>query len=297
MGSRRRALLNNVGNAVFGRAQRSFETPDVRKAERKGERLGLLLYRLDRKHRERTHANLELAFPDWAPERRETIARDVFKHFGIVTADFMRSPIRTHQEVLDNMEVEGFEHFEAAEALGKGVIAVTAHLGNWERFGHWCTAIGRHISVVARDANDSEIQDRIAKIRENTGIAVLSRGKSAREMLAKLRRKEIIGLLPDQNSGESFVPFFGHPCGTVLGPAVLHQRTGAALLPSYCVRTGPGKYRVVLRPLVDPDVQEKDAEVITAQLNLVLESVIRDYPEQYLWMHDRWKSARMRGLL
>jgi len=292
-----KALLNRLGNALFGRLQSSFERKSVEKAERSGARFGDLIYKLDRKHRERTIANLELAFPDWSDARRAEVTREVFRHFGRVAGDFLRSSIRSNEEVLATTEVIGIEHFEHAERIGKGVIAVTAHFGNWERFGHWCTAMGRHISVVARDANDDDTQALVAALRQKSGISVLSRGNSARQVLACLRKGEIVGLLPDQNSQECFVPFFGHTCGTVLGPAVLHQRTGAALLPAYCVRIAPGRYRVILLPLVDPERAEKDPVAVTAQLNLALESVIRDYPDQYLWMHDRWKSARLRGLL
>jgi len=189
------------------------------------------------------------------------------------------------------------ENFDEAESMGKGILALTGHMGNWERFGHWATSIGRHLSVVARDANQSDVQNRVAKIREHTGIEVLSQGNSARSILVKLRQKKIVALLPDQNADEIFVPFFGRMAGTVLGPAVLHQRTGAPLLPSYCVRTGVGKYRVIVRPAIDLENTVHDLAVVTTQVNAALESVIREYPEQWLWMHDRWKNARVRGLL
>jgi KDO2-lipid IV(A) lauroyltransferase len=297
MDDKRKALLNKFALGAFDKAQRLFLTPDVRTAERRGERLGLLLYRLDKKHRNRTVANLEMAFPEWDAARRDTVARDVFRHWGRVTGDFLRTPLRSHEEVLASMEVEGQELIEAAEAQGRGIIACTAHLGNFERFGHWCTATGRPITVVARDANQGEMQARIARVREASNVEFLSRGDSARAILTKLRRKGLVGLLPDQNTDESFVPFFGKPCGTVLGPAVLGIRTGAVLLPAFCVRVGIGRYRVVIRPPLTVEGREKDPAAIMAEFNGVLESVIRDYPDQYLWMHDRWKSARQRGML
>lgn len=266
-------------------------------AERRGQFIGDLAFRVLRSRRQRAISNLQLAYPEWSDAKRNEVARGVFRHFGLITADFMRTPLRTKEELLANMEIEGFEHYEAAAAIGKGIIACTAHLGNWERFGHWLIATGRQISVVARDANQGEIQDRVAKIRDLTGVIVLSRGDSARPILVKLKRKEIVGILPDQNSEESFAPFFGKPAGTVLGPAVLHMRTGAVLLPAYCVRVGPGKYRVVLREPIDIDNSMANAEEIMAKLNAVLESVIREYPDQWLWLHDRWKSARKRNLL
>ncbi|AIE84250.1 lipid A biosynthesis acyltransferase [Fimbriimonas ginsengisoli Gsoil 348] len=282
---------------AFDRGQKRFLTKDVAVAERRGARLGMLFYRLDKKHRERTHSNLELAFPEWTPEKRDEVAKAVFRHYGLVMGDFLRTPMRTKEEVLETAEVEGFDNFLVAEAAGKGVLVVTAHLGNFERFGHYCTATGRHISVVARDANQSEIQERIAAVRANTGVEFISRGEAARPIMVKLRRKELIGLLPDQNTDEAFVPFFGKPCGTVLGPAVLHQRTGAPILPAFCVRTGVGRYKIIVKEPIDLENTENDREALMTQVNSVLESVIRDYPEQWLWMHDRWKSARLRGLL
>jgi len=93
------------------------------------------------------------------------------------------------------------------------------------------------------------------------------------------------------------VPFFGKPTGTVLGPAVLHQRTKAPILPAFCLRIGVGKYRIIVCEPIDLECKEEDQEMLMAQVNAVLESVIRDYPDQWLWMHDRWKSARRRNLL
>lgn len=294
---KRKALLEKVAIAVFDRAQGLFLKKDVAITERRGEKLGLLLYRLDKKHRRRTVANLELAFPEWTPERRETVARDVFRHWGRMTGDFLRTPLRTNEELLASIEVEGQEYIEQVEAIGKGIIACTAHFGNFERFGHWGTATGRLLTVVARDANQGEMQARIAKVREASKVEFLSRGNSARAILSILRKNGLVGLLPDQNTDESFVPFFGKPCGTVLGPAVLSIRTGATILPVFCVRTGVGRYRVIVRPPIPTAGREKDPAAIMADFNQVLESVIRDYPDQYLWMHDRWKSARREGLL
>jgi KDO2-lipid IV(A) lauroyltransferase len=297
MSNWQKALVERFGLTAFSAGQKLFLTKDVLVAERRGRMFGELAYRTLKSRRLRTASNLELAFPEWTQEQRSDVARKVFHHFGLITADFLRTPLRTTEELLASTEVEGMENYEEALAAGKGIIACTAHFGNWERFGHWMIAMGGAISVVARDANQGAIQDRVSKIREMTGLTVLSRGDSVRPILVKLKRKEIIGLLPDQNSDESYVPFFGKPCGTVLGPAVLHQRTGAVLLPAYCVRTGPGQYKVILRKPIDVENAIKEPEEVMTQLNAVLESVIRQYPEQWLWMHDRWKNARKKNLL
>lgn len=270
---------------------------DVGKAERRGEMLGKLWYRLDKKHRERSVANLRLAFPDLGGSQTTALSRRVFLHFGRVAGDFLRSPLRTDAEVLETTQVEGEHLIAVAEGSENGIIAVTAHFGNWERFSHWCTATGRPIAVVAREANQTGVQEKLQSIREQNGMVVLSRGNAARAILQRLRHRELIGLLPDQNTDESFLPFFGRPAGTVLGPAVLHQRTGAVLLPAYYARVGVGRYRLILHPPIDLENTEKDPKAIMGRINESLESVIREYPDQWLWMHDRWKDARRQGLL
>lgn len=289
-------MLNKLANGTFNGVQRWATRGDIAAAERRGARLGRLWMRLDRKHRERTYANLRLAFPEWNDAAVEGTATKVFEHFGMLLTDFLRSGQRSNEEVLASATIEGLEHLETAESVGKGIIALTAHFGNWERFAQYCTASGRSITVVARDADDDAFQDRVQALRERTGIRVLSRGNAARGMLGVLRRNEMIGILPDQNSKECFVPFFGHPAGTVLGPVVLGKRTGAPMLPAFCVRTGVGQYHVMLQEpiLVSP---ESDNESLAAEMNLRIERAIRRYPEQYLWVHDRWKSARQAGLV
>lgn len=297
MSSRTSPLLVKLGGIVFRGAKRAFVRRDPIAAERLGEKLGKLGYRLDRKHRERAISNLALAFPEKPINECSDLARQNFIHFGRITGDFLRSSARSDQEVLDAMEPADLSPFLRAEADDKGVIVITGHLGNWERFSHWTSASGRSISVVARDADDSGTQEQIEEIRGQVKLKVISRGNSARAILECLKRKEIVGILPDQNSDESFVPFFGKPCGTVLGPAVIHLRTGAPLLPAYCVRVGPAKYKIELLEPRRYKRGEVEPEQIMADLNADLESVIRRYPDQWLWLHDRWKSARRKGLL
>ena len=295
MASKRRVILDRASTAAFNFGQRVFLSGSLERAERRGEKLAMALFRLDKKHRNRTLANLELAFPEWTPEKRLEVAHGVYRHFGRVTADFMRTPLRTDDEVRD-AEVIGLEHLKAAKELGKGVLIITAHYGNWERFAHWFHCAGFTLNVVARDANQGMITNKITELRNRAGAEVLSRGNAARAILSKLKTNELVGNQNDQNNGDIFVPFFGKPCGTALGPAVIHLRTGAPLIPSYFTRLGPGKYRAEFHPPVMAEDFGRDQERITIRLNEILESVIRQHPEQWLWLHDRWKSARRRGL-
>ena len=293
-----RKLLSRFGEDLFVFAQKRFMAMNPDKVERTGARLGMIHYLVDSKHRKRTAANLRMVFPDWSEDRVNQTVKEVFQHFGMVAGDFLRSPARSNQEVIDSVvEVEGIEHFEWSKSQSVGFILVTGHFGNWERFLQWLTINGAMLNVITRDPNQEGLQKRIADIREKTGAKVLSRGNSARQSLVCLRRRDPVGMLADQNSQDAMAPFFGFPAGTVLGPAVMHLRTGAPLLPAYCVRIGPNRYRVIFLPPVNQDRALDDRIEVTKELNLRLESVVREFPGQYLWMHDRWKAARRAGLL
>lgn len=294
----RKAVEGKAGELAFRWALRSFRHKSNDEAERSGARLGMLIFYLTKKHRRRTRSNLALAMPELSPQERERITRGVFKHFGRMLGDFLRTESRSNQEVLDSIEIVGREHFEDALKLGKGVIAVGGHFGNFERGSQWCSANGIPLHAVARDANQSALNEMVNDLRAKAGAKVLSRGNAVRGILATLRRNEIVAILPDQNAREIFVPFFGHLCGCVQGPAVLHERTGAPVIPTYTVWLGPGKYRLVVgAPLVKAEGYEDSPEGMTRSINASLEAIVRQYPEQWLWLHDRWKDARRKGLL
>jgi KDO2-lipid IV(A) lauroyltransferase len=297
MAFRNKKLELKAGAFAFRLLERGFLKRSHESAARYGAKAAMLAYRIDKKHRKRAAENLRLAFPEWPEEKVQETVKEVYRHFGRVAADFMRAEIRDPQEVLDSVIVEGREHYDAAAALGKGVMGITGHFGNWERMGHFCTLLGIPLTVVARDADDSAINLGMAKKRAAQGFEVLSRGNTVRHILSRLRDGHLVGILPDQNSNDAMVPFFGIPAGTTLGPAVLHKRTGAPLVPLYFAHLPDGKYLFRIYPMRIYEDPETPPEEIMADLNQVLESMIRDFPSQWLWLHDRWKRARRLGLI
>lgn len=288
-----------AGALAFRLVQWLIARRDPLKAERLGRKLGRWGFKFAKKHSRRAVLNLKLAFPELSEQERDALALRCFEHFGMLAADTMRVHMRTKEEMEASVvEIEGWEHAEAALAMQKGVIVVTGHFGNWERSGSWVAQRGFPLHVVQRNANDPGLNEQITKIREAGGMVVLSRGSAARGMLEVLKQNKMVAVLADQNCAESFVPFFGYPTGTVLGPAVIHLRTGSPILPAYCAKVGPNQFKIIMHPLVEAEPGAEDPrESIATQLNASLESVIRQYPEQWLWLHDRWKSARRRGLV
>jgi KDO2-lipid IV(A) lauroyltransferase len=280
-------------------------------AMRFGTWLGGVAYHIAGKQRRYADRNLRLASPSLrsfpgpclnTAEEREQFTRSVFAHFGRCLIDFLRAP-RLTKTGLDSLvnnqgEAEGWQHVQNALAKGKGVIFLSAHLGNWELLGRWLAAQGVPLTVVAREPKDATFAAYLTGMREKAGFTVLNKGESARELLRVLRRGEAIFLMPDQNSGDVFIPFFDILAGTVAGPASLALHTGASLIPAYCVSredtNGDTCYQTLfLPPLKTENTGNKDEDVrrIMTEANRVLEEVIRRYPTQWLWLHNRWKSA------
>lgn len=290
-------MLDRTGLIAFNAVQRAMEKRSVMDAERLGERLGNVLRALDSKHRNRSMSNLKMAFPDWSDRQILWTSKEMYRHFGRITADFLRMKQMSPQEVLDSTEVVGMPGFIEEEQRGKGIIALTGHFGNWERMGALVHASGKKLTVVSRDANQSGVTARMNDIRTSAGYSVLSRGNAAREIFRTLARNEFVGILADQNASEHFVPFFGQPAGTVLGPGAIYEKTLAPTMFFCGVRVGVGKYVLTIGSPIIPEPGQPIREGLMAKFHQELEAKIREYPEQYLWMHDRWKSARQKGLL
>jgi KDO2-lipid IV(A) lauroyltransferase len=297
MSSPRKKFEKRAGFFAFTTLEKAFLKKDPLAAERSGEKIGRIVYRLSKKHRNQALSNLKLAYPELTDEQRIEMAQNCFRHFGRVFADFLRSSARTDQEILTTCPLHGAEHLDAAMAKGTGGILISGHFGNWERAAHRVAAAGYKVTVVARDANDGDLNQAVLRIREKQGVEVLSRGQAARGILKKLKQNEFVAILPDQNSGEPFLPFFGKPAGTVTGPASIHIRTGAPLIPIFCRWVSPNQYRVDLYDPIEAVPGYEPEEAFTRAINNCLESVIREAPEQWLWFHNRWKSARKAGLV
>lgn len=261
-----------------------------------GRALGMAAYRTQPRYRRVALANLERAFgAEWDRERIEEMARESFRHLGMTLVEFfLRMPRITGEEVEREVLFEGQEHFEEAFKRGKGVLLITGHYGNWEIMGPRLVRAGYQVNAVSRTADDPGTERMIEEIRTRSGMRTIPRRQAARMGLAALRRNEILGILLDQNAAEGgvFVPFFGYPASTATGPAVFALKTGAAIVPTFCLREPDGTHRMKVWPPIYPEPtgdRARDVEQLTAEITRVIEMQIRERPELWFWLHNRWK--------
>jgi KDO2-lipid IV(A) lauroyltransferase len=190
----------------------------------------------------------------------------------------------------------GAEHFKAALAKGKGLLFLTSHFGNWELMALAFSLKYRPAYIVVRPLDNPFLDRLIDRIRSRGGNQLVEKKGSVRRVLRLLRQGEIVALLMDQNVDwydGVFVPFFKDIACTNKALTVMALRTGAPVVPVYNVRQPDGRYRVVFEPAIDmvkTGDKTRDIEENTALLNRIIENYVRRYPEQWFWVHQRWKT-------
>ncbi|HYA95771.1 MAG TPA: lysophospholipid acyltransferase family protein [Terriglobales bacterium] len=241
--------------------------------------------------------NLQLAFPQMpAPERRR-ILRRLFTNLGRQLGDFCRFPRYRRQNISQLVAYDGFEHFERAHARGKGVLFLTAHFGGWEISSFMHALHGHPMHILVRPLDNPYLDRLVTWNRTISGNHTIPKRDFARAMLAALRAGEIVGILMDQNMLPEqgvFVDFFGIPACTSTLMARMALRTDAAVVPAFCPwDPALGRYRMRFDPalpLIRSGDEEADILANTAAYTKVIEDYARRYPEQWLWVHRRWKT-------
>jgi KDO2-lipid IV(A) lauroyltransferase len=266
-----------------------------------GRSLGAFYARLDRRHVAVAMENLHHAFPDWDEARRLETALGVYRHFGAVILDLLWMQDRGREEILGIVAFAGSEHVEAALRRGKGFICATGHIGNWEAHavghGHaFATA-----AVVGRPLDNPALDARLVRLRSSSGNAVVSKRRALPDILRFLRANKAVAILMDQNVQEDdgiFVSFFGRPASTTPVAAAIAAKTGCAILPGHGVLQPDGRYLVTYEePLYFESRGDRKADVarLTQELTTRIEAWVRAHPEQWLWIHRRWKTQPKAG--
>jgi KDO2-lipid IV(A) lauroyltransferase len=241
--------------------------------------------------------NLELAFPLMSEPERERILRGCFKSLGRLLGEFSKFPRATPESLRRVVECEGLENLQAARERGRGVILFTGHLGAWELSSFALSAFGYPMSFLVRRIDNPLVEQFVEKTRTRFGNRSIDKRAAMRPMFKTLRAGNTLGILVDLNTQPHegiFVDYFGIPASTTSGVAALALRTGAAVLPVF-VPWDEQRGRFVLRvdpPLaITPTGEEKeDVKQLTALFTSVVESYVRRFPDQWLWIHKRWNT-------
>lgn len=261
-----------------------------------GRSLGRFFGDFDRRHLGLAAQNLRRAFPAWNDSRVRRTASEVYGHFGAVLVDVLWLQGRSREEVLSLVEVAGREHVDAAMAAGRGAIMASCHLGSWDVHGLAHGYLFGPIGVVARPIDNPELDERLCAFRAAGGNTVIYKVRALAQVLRLLRAGRGVAMLLDQNVGAEdgvFVSFFGRPAATTTVAAALAVKTGCRLVPSYSELLPDGRYRLCYERALSPDPEaDKEAETfrITQELARRTEDWVRRRPEQWLWMHRRWKT-------
>ena len=259
--------------------------------------IGYAAYLLMGRLRRVGNRNLEIAFPDKSPRERGRLLRGMYVSLGRLLAEFCLFPRYTRQNVERIAVYHGFENFEQAEHLGKGVLLLTGHVGGWEIGSFVHSLYGHPMNIVVRPLDNPYLNSLAEDFRSRFGNRLLGKQDFARGLLAAMHKGETVGILMDTNMTPpqgDFVPFFGVPACTATGLARVALKTGAAVVPAFTVWDDQlGKYRVLFEPAIKlVNTGNTDADVLTntALFNRAIENVIRRYPDQWLWVHRRWKT-------
>ncbi|EIF51007.1 lysophospholipid acyltransferase family protein [Sulfurovum sp. AR] len=262
--------------------------------------LTLLVYRLDKKRRHLTITNLAMAFPEKTPQEIVILSKEVYRELSKTITEILLmftgkfdidNAIKNREEVKEKLQ-------ELAQNSPHGIVFMTAHFSNWELMAHFIAKNGLPMIVIGRKGNNRLIESNITTpFREKYGNSAASKDKAMLSMMKKLKAKGNVGLLIDQKSGGSHsakIDFFGKPAETTLSVASLKLKLDPLIVPVFVVRGSDGLYELVINAPVEYmadeiEDQQKKLEAMTLQYNKAIEDVVRKYPSQWFWMHNRWR--------
>ena len=283
------------------------ERASFRQCRHAGMWLGLLFHHALPSRRKISINNLRLAFPELAFKEANRIARRVSQNAAMTFCEFLHMRAASEKEIREYSPIEGLEHVLRGFEAGRGVLLLTGHLGNWEMMGARA-ALEFPLTVIARPRSNQAVHESIEAIRTHANVNVISRFDTGRAPIKVLRANQALAILPDQyEQGGLPLPFFNHPTRVVDAVARLALLSGAPVVPAFGIRRDPwlADGRIVSSVFPGFDLlenngtaqrlkgDEREAAVIDGTRRTIseLEKVIRAHPDQWLWMHRRWRKA------
>ncbi len=260
--------------------------------------IGLTYWKIITKDQHLMFRHLGLCYGDTlSVHENAKIGQRFFINSGRNIADLFRLEKHYDREIAPIIEVEGLEHFDYAYKKGKGVWGVTGHLGNFELLAVYLSKLGYRIGAISRPLADNKLNELLVKYREKLGIVNFNASSSPIGVVKWLKSGGAVGVLIDTDSARvkgEFIPVFHRLAKVPVGQTVIAVKLGVALVPMACLRTAEHHYRVIIRPEIPINISNatsSDVYNITKSTSLELEKLIRQFPDQWIWMHNRWRSS------
>ncbi len=269
---------------------------DISRGLRLGAVLGRFIFRILPRERKKALNSLQIAFPEKSEDERQLLAQKSFENLGKSFFELIFYSKNPHLPLDDIIAVEGLEHFDRALLEGKGVIAVTSHVGNWELLGMYIARKGYPVTAVAREINNEGIDQMMKEFRQKNGTPTIMRKNdlgTVKRIIQALRDNRLLAVLIDQDARVPavFVDFFGKPARTPSGPVSIAMSTDSPLLVGFIVREKDNRHRIIIKPAPIKKSGERKENVLhnTWIITQMVEEIIRRYPDQWVWMHRRWR--------
>lgn len=261
-----------------------------------GRRLGDLAHVALRRRRRIALDNLATAFPALTAGERRRLCRRSWQHLGTMAVELCAALTLPLDRILQGIAMDGLHHLEAVMGTHGRALVLTAHLGNWELLAAAHRLSPYSLAIVVRPLDARWLNALADRLRRRSGVALIEKRGALRPVLESLRRGGMVAILLDQNAARHegvFAPFFGRPASTSRSLAVLAVRTGTPVIPIFIRREAAGRHRVILRPpLAPPSTGESERAIaeMTTRCNEAIEAAVRETPEQWLWVHERWRT-------
>jgi len=267
-----------------------------------GRRLGVVAFWVNKKRRLIAYANLKAAFAnEKSPKELRAITRRVYQNMVQTFMEVLNLTKVNRKYVDKYVDIVNMERIENAAKSGRGTVLLTAHFGDWELSSLVSAAVGFPITVLVREQKMKRLNEVLNRLRESNGCKVISKGMDVKNLIRTLRDKEIVGILADQDAGKSgmLVNFFGRPTSSHYGSLEIAKRTDSIILPTFIMRTHGPYHKLFLEEYIDfRNMQSEDSVRDNLQKYMsLLEKYVRQYPDQWLWLHKRWKSTPVRTVL
>ena len=235
--------------------------------------------------------NMSVAFPEWDQAKRRAVARSMFRHLGASLFEIVWLSKRDEKVRTAMTSFQGFDRLLELVRSGRSIVVFSGHCGNWEWLAYGAGKLAP-VTVMQRERSEAGLDEFITSIRAGAGIETIDRGSTAagRELIRAMRKPGFVAFMIDQSirAESAKVPFFGHPALTPIGPATLAIRTGAIAVAVFIERRADGTHLIrVLEPIETN--RDDDPIELTARMTREIEDQIRRVPEQWVWMHDRWR--------